>query len=284
MIEKKLLTIAGVFFGVAIGIFILLSNVINQFLKKRNTVLVYTLLFVLGFSFIAFAGFEGIFKESWHLLILLQLLFLILGIIHVNVIYDTFEWALEKKFFPELGFTAFLWILGIIPFTLILSLVNDSQLYFWLAGGSIFFIIPLFFVRSFDYAISIPDKILKKWLFPVNERIEDPTDDEMKEPFIVSLLIERKAGNDLTQFKIKAPKRIRVGKLFYFFIEDYNDQHPETPIEVVDRFGQPHSWQFYFQPKWGGIFGKVYVDPDLTVYQNGIRENSIIICERLYLN
>src|SRR5690606_21147926 len=116
----------------------------------------------------------------------------------------------------------------------------------------------------------------------LHDKVEDPTDEEMKEPLIVNLLIERKKGaEELTNFKIKAPKKIRIGKLYYFFLEDYNEQHPESPIETFDKLGRPYTWYFYFKPKWQRFNKKYYVDPDMTVSKNGISENSIIICERV---
>jgi hypothetical protein len=281
MIDKKILTIAGAFLGISIGIFILLSSLIANFLSNKNKLIVYTILFIIAFAMIAVLGFKGLISEPLILCVVFQCCFLILGILHVNAVYHHFEWSEEKSFLPEFGFTIFIWMICVIPYLLIYKAINDDGFHYIMIGTTLFFIVPLFFNQTFESAIQIPEKIYKRWIFPAGKKMEDPSDSEMGNLLIISLLIQRKGVyEELTQFKIKAPENMPFGKLFYFFIEDYNSAHPDMPIEYSDKLAKPYEWMFYFKPIWylGNL--KRYIDPELTSKQNKLRENSVIVCER----
>ena len=61
---------------------------------------------------------------------------------------------------------------------------------------------------------------------------------------------------------------------------DYNERHPESPIEFVDRKSQtPFDWVFHFKP---GLMGNIkHVDFDKTIAANKIKENAVILCKRV---
>jgi hypothetical protein len=81
-----------------------------------------------------------------------------------------------------------------------------------------------------------------------------------------------------TFFRAKAPENIYFGDLYYFFINDYNELQSETPIEFcTDK--EPCEWVFRLKRKW--YQGERVLDPGRTVKDNGIKENSVIICERI---
>ena len=69
------------------------------------------------------------------------------------------------------------------------------------------------------------------------------------------------------------------GKLFYYFINDYNDRNPDEKIEYLDEKNKPVDWIFYFKPKW---FSSIhYIDPEETNSFNFVKENSVILCKRV---
>lgn len=65
--------------------------------------------------------------------------------------------------------------------------------------------------------------------------------------------------------------------MFYNFVIDYNERHSEDQIELEGPNGL-YSWVFFLQPKWYET--TKYIDPDYTLYMNGIEENSVIFCMR----
>ena len=69
-----------------------------------------------------------------------------------------------------------------------------------------------------------------------------------------------------------------LGNLYYHFINDYNDQQSETTIQYADK-ETAHEWWFRLKTKWYQF--EEVLDPNLTFVENKIKENSIIICERI---
>jgi hypothetical protein len=72
---------------------------------------------------------------------------------------------------------------------------------------------------------------------------------------------------------------MQLGDLYYHFLNDYNEVQSETPIEYTDKQNNPQEWWFRIKPKW--YQRQRILDPDLTIKENQVKENSIIICERI---
>jgi hypothetical protein len=96
---------------------------------------------------------------------------------------------------------------------------------------------------------------------------------------VIGFEIAKKPADKRTYFRAKAPENIYLGDLYYFFINDYNELQSETPIEFLDKNGEPYEWGFRLKTKW--YQRTQIIDPSVRVKDNGIRENSVIICERL---
>ncbi len=76
---------------------------------------------------------------------------------------------------------------------------------------------------------------------------------------------------------------MELGELFYYFINDYNERHPQGQIMFSNGTGKPYGWMFYKKPKWYTIL-TTYMDSDKTIYLNRIRENDVIVCSRIIEN
>jgi hypothetical protein len=128
--------------------------------------------------------------------------------------------------------------------------------------------------------LNIPVKILRKWQYPVDKHIDDPSDREMESPLVVGFEFKKKPDDEnMTTFRAKAPKEMTFGKLFYYFINDYNNRNPDEKIEYLDDKNKPVSWIFYIKPTW--FSGIRYIDPQETNSFNFIKENSVIVCKRV---
>ena len=55
----------------------------------------------------------------------------------------------------------------------------------------------------------------------------------------------------------------------------------ETPIEFTDKEGNPFEWWFRIKPKW--YKSQQILDPQLSIKDNHVKENSVIICERIII-
>ena len=128
----------------------------------------------------------------------------------------------------------------------------------------------------------VPPKEFKRWLYPVNIALDEPTNKEMENPVIISFVFRKtKESKEYTTFKAKAPVGMQLGRLFYFFINDYNSRHPESAISYVDDADESVSWVF-FKVKSKSLRRKEALDPDDSIYNSEIKENDILFCNRVY--
>jgi hypothetical protein len=143
-----------------------------------------------------------------------------------------------------------------------------------------FFLAPTFVLIAFNYFVKIPVKVFKVWDFPTPGSIPDPKDSEMADLIIMNFEIRRlRDDGTRTVFKAKAPKTMALGRLFYFFIGDYNSRNPNNPIVISESENKLYRWSFY---RNAGFFaGKIHLDADKSIVENRIKENSSIICERI---
>ena len=94
--------------------------------------------------------------------------------------------------------------------------------------------------KTVDELLKVPPKKYKLWYYPVDQNIEDPSDEELENPIIISFIFKKnEKSNELTTFRAKAPVGMKVGRLFYFFINDYNDRHPEGAISYLMKTMNP---------------------------------------------
>jgi hypothetical protein len=140
------------------------------------------------------------------------------------------------------------------------------------------FLAPTFVYIAFSKFVEIPLKVFKTWEFPGPGTLPDPSDNEMADPIIVNFEISKQGAEKRSVFKAKAPKGMNLGKLFYFFMIDYNSRHSDNPINILDSNNKPCGWSFYVTP--GIIRGRTHLDPEVSVSGNRIKENASVICER----
>lgn len=235
-------------------------------------------LFALTGLFIA----TGTFHSYSGYFIFYQVLFLLLGCLHVYLLKDRMDWSKDDKaFWPDLVFTIIVMLLGAIAFLLVYRLVNREGLELIIMLSVLVFIIPLFVWQTFQMALEIPPKVLNQWYYPVHEPKEDPDESKLKNMLLISFEFQ-KAPNEpyFTNFRARAPVDMDLGELFYYFINDYNERHPNGHIHYSNGTGKPHGWMFYKKPKWYTIL-TWYMDADKTIFLNRIRENDIIVCARI---
>ena len=159
-------------------------------------------------------------------------------------------------------------------------MVNLDGLGFMMAGSLLLFVIPFLVYHTFDKAISIPPKIIKEWYYPVDREIEEPDDSKLKNLLVISFEFQKKTNDEhITNFRAKAPSDMEFGQLFYYFINDYNERHPNSKIQFINGSGEPQGWIFYKKPNWRSVMTR-YINADKSIYNNHIKENDVIICAR----
>jgi len=206
--------------------------------------------------------------------------FLILGFLHIVFLKKVLPWAFKKSFWPESALTIGIGCMGTALMLVALHFSNVFVFERIYIVPVLFFLVPFLFYLTYRLNLEIPVKVLRKWRYPVDEHVDDPTDREMDSPLVVGFEFKKRANDDeLTSFRAKAPREMVFGKLFYYFINDYNDRNPDEKIEFIDKMEKPFNWIFYHKPGW---FGNIrYIDPEDTNSFNFIKENSVIVCKRV---
>lgn len=213
-------------------------------------------------------------------LISLQVYMTVTGIAHLKVFYDVFKKFEAKKFWQEvvIAFCVILFLAGFL--VVITKYFDEIQYIFYLVSALLFFIIPMLCYQLFEYSVSIPVKLHKRWFYPLNDRYPTPKASEMRNIIILNLVFQKKEDDEqIINFKVKAPKAIDYGRLFYYFINDYNEKNPNSQINFLDAKNQPYGWYFYTKPKW--FSSSEYIDPDLAIDTNNIKDGTTIICQRI---
>jgi len=234
-----------------------------------NSVVLFAITYLSDDPYIIFWIFSGIY--------------LIFGIITVLINHEKFVPEANEKIYvvtiAEIFFTISIALFVTIISSLLQFYLKDKTfLFFPVACSAIAFLLPLFFVYTFDAAANIPPTDFLVWEYP-SKRIDPPAEGVNENMVVIGFDIAKRAQDKKTSFRAKAPENIILGELFYHFINEYNEEKSETPIEYLNQKKQPIVWWFRLKPKWYQ-FNKV-LDPSLRIRDNFIKENSVIICEQL---
>lgn len=246
--------------------------------RKKN--LLYCIVGGATIGIITLIGFLGLKNYSLYYFIAIQTLLLTIGILHTNFLYKILPWASLSSFLWEFLFSISIASIGTLIMLLSFTTLKLTDHYYLMLSAITWFFIPYFFVQAVSKYISIPEMNFKRWFYPLNQEIAPPTDPEMAEPVVISFEFQkRNKDTEKTTFRAKAPLSMQLGKLFTYFINDYNERHPDTPIEITFEENNPYGWIFYNKPIW---YRKLkYLDYERTIKDNQIKENSVVVCQRV---
>jgi hypothetical protein len=218
--------------------------------------------------------------SDFVLLISVQILITLLGVMHVVFGPSILPWYSEVHQNVKIFFILAILVLAYFFSDMSISYLVNPKLRFVWHLSLLWFIVPILLNETVNLLLKVPPKEFKKWHYPINERIDDPTDEELENPVVISFIFRKNDQNhEVTTFRAKAPAGMKLGRLFYFFINDYNDRHPESKISFVNSEGEPNGWVF-MKIKNKFLGNKQAIDPDSSIYSNSIRENDVLICNR----
>ncbi len=266
------------------GILIILFKKIKVLKKYGLASIIYILLISLLLAFPTLFNLFGLSFSEILLLVLAQVFILIVGILHVVFAHTALPWYKDQPFNLKLLFIISILFLAFFFSNLSLSDLQKQQLPLVWYLSLLWFLIPVLLNKTVEELLKVPPKEYKLWFYPVDQNIDDPSDEELENPVVISFIFKKNEfGNELTTFRAKAPVAMKVGRLFYFFINDYNGRHPEGSISYVDNNHEPFGW--IFKKVRSRLFGlKEVIDPDNSVYSNEIKENDLIYCRRIHRN
>ena len=281
LFDPKILAAVLIFLAVSIILTMLFAQKAPDF-KQKYKGKFYAYLFSVAFiySIIAFLGFNKFFQDNTLFeFVFYQIGSLLMGIIHCSLYRSYFSKFGVNKSGIEYLFALIAVVYSAIPFILIYTFLNGIDFSFLMLGHFLVFFIPTFLNDTFNKAMAIPPKVYKTWQFPENYReLAGVSDEEMRDLVVFTFLMDRdRDAKKYSVYRAKGPTRVDFGRLFYNFVIDYNERHTEDQIEIEGPNGL-YSWVFFLQPKW--YESTKYIDPELTLYMNGIEENSVIFCMR----
>jgi Type VI secretion system, TssN len=259
----------------------IIAKIQGKFQPFLKATVVYLLVVGLLCGLAGFLGHPNIFNNPSISFVILQLVFLLLGVLNIYHMPFYLGWAKgENTFWIKVLFSIILCLFGFMFFIIVFKWVNVEG-YQYIAGSSIiFFLIPSFVYQTFLKAVEMPPKIFTQWLYPINVTMLEPDEEKLKNMLVISFEFQKKIDEKhFTNFRAKAPSDMDFGQLFYYFINDYNDRHPNGKIEYADKSREPYGWIFYKKPKWYNI-STSYIDSEKSFYANRIKENDIIVCKR----
>ena len=270
-----------IFLIIVIALLSLTLSKANEAKKYKKATIIYMIITSLCFGIAGLTGLLGIIDNLYAFFVLTQILILIIGILHTGFLYYLVPWTVKTKFLWEFLFSVAIACLGAIFFLLVYNFILQLHtLQYVMLAAITWFFVPFFIVQALNRYLLIPARIYRKWYYPVGKEINDPIDSELVSLLVVSFVFHKKMNDpEITTFRAKAPAHMVFGRLFYYFLNDYNERHREGPIEFLDSEDHPHGWVFHHKPNWLGR--KRYIDPEKIITDNYIRENSIIYCQRI---
>jgi len=284
MVIKFFLIYIGVFLGGSIAFVLLAKNFAQGLAVNAKKPVIQGSLSAVGASILAYLSTlfsDHLFLVFWGF----AAIFLVFGIIHVSYFHRKYFYAnsqdKSKVALGEIMFMlAFLFFIIVVFSSLQYFLKNKDFLFLPMLMSMLAFFIPLAVYYTFEAAYKIPAGRYPYWQYPLAHPIELPDEKPNEKLVVIAFMICKKTSdNSKTNFRAKGPETMKLGDLYYHFINDYNEFQSETPIQYADNGMVSHEWAFRMKPKW--YQPNRILDPELTVRENRINENSIIICERM---
>ena len=251
---------------------------------KIKTIIIYFLLCSLCLAIPGIFGFAGnLFNPYWYLIS--QIIYLILGIIHVNLLHRFFRKHLDSLgmsilFESILSITCIAF--GGYLFYLIFEWMSKGMGYPIMAATSmIIFLVPMFFYYCYIQFISIPFDIYKTWRYSPDQKLPDFEGADFDRLMVLNVELSKNL-EDANRFRIKAktlPTGVTFGDWFYRVVDDYNHKNPNSVIHLSDLEKEPYYWIFYTKKSFFSF--RKYIDFDQDISTNGISENEVVICKRV---
>lgn len=273
--------IGMIVFSIVFGIMFFIVSKKNEALKNKPVIYL-----ILGsgasVSLTAFLGMLPVLPI--YIFILCQSFNLILGSIYTYILRKYFSKKFNNSFLSEVLLTTTIAAFGAFGFTLLFqqSFIEIKEFGVYFTTSVIPFIIPLLFMKSFDNLAEIPPPIYKVWYYPDFPEEPDLDKLDLNKIYVLELEFSKVPFQSVSNFKLKAPIEMNFGEWFMMFINNYNDKFAESPIQYLDNTGKSYGWIFYTKSTF--FKPKKFIDPDLSVTENKLKENITIVSLRVEEN
>jgi hypothetical protein len=267
-----------------LGAFLIFFKKIKGLKKYGLSSLFYVLIFALLLSSATLFLFLQSSAGEMTALLFAQLVIVVIGTLHVLLAPKILPWHPGQLFSMQLVFILCILLFGYFFSNLSFTFLVESNVEMVWYLSLLWFLVPVLLNQTIIKVLEIPPKEFKRWEYPMNITIPDPTDEEMENPVVISFEFKKNTDSEqVTTFRAKAPVGMALGRLFFFFINDYNSRHPEGTIRFMDENNRPYPWIFYkVTHKFFGL--KTALDPEDSIYKSNIKENDVLLCNRVIKN
>jgi uncharacterized membrane protein YhdT len=253
----------------------------NKELNKRknlNKSVRYIMAWLPAFALASLAGMlKTVNREV--IFFILQFLYLVMGYVHMRLMYKYLPHMESNKFNKGFWFTILMITIGVASSVLMVRYGLKSKNAFFYPTATLLFPVAYLVKKAFDAFTEIPHHQYKKWYYPLTVDAPDRDFIDLSVILIVHLnFTKRQVEKSLTTFTAKAPLNMAVGTLFQIFINDYNERNEDNPIQYVDDSRMPNGWLFFVNR--GFWKKKFYIDPELTFKENNITDKENIFAIR----
>ncbi len=212
-----------------------------------------------------------------------QLWVLALGWFFWNMMKRSFSPYYNKAAITEWVFMLIPLVFGSLIFVYLFLLFNNNNILWWFATAYLCFFIPYLIDLAFNKFAMIPPEIYKVWYYPSD--FEEPDFDRMdlNKMFLLDIEFSKNPSDvAISNFKAKAPLQMNFSDWFVSFITNYNMKFDDSQIQYSSYDGDPHGWIFYTK---GNFFtGKKFIDPDITIQANKLKEGVVVVAKRVEVN
>jgi hypothetical protein len=272
-------SIIFIFFGAMI--FAFAKSIKKLFSQDKKKMILYFIVAALAYAICSLFTIQNLMfygiTSNYTAIMVISLLF---GCLVIVVFEKYFEWPEKLKWLSQLLFILLTILIGFIVFIQISGRFGLDGMHYFFLTATISFLFPWLFLHLFNSAMDIPLAIYKKWEYPAHKKYVKPEYEDLKNPYIITLEFLKKKDSDyISRFRVRAPENMDFGMFFYHFINDYNQKHPEELIHYGANEEKLDSWIFYRRPRFIGRWKQV--NTEQTVYRNNIKENNVILCQRL---
>ncbi|HRH49209.1 MAG TPA: TssN family type VI secretion system protein [Panacibacter sp.] len=268
---------AIIFLGSTILFFV--KNRRNVDSKKRKVVL-FLLISGIIITLLGLFGLIPSITDTVLWFILLQTIFLGLGILYYYMLRRNFFGDFEAPHISNTALTLANAALGFIGFTFLFDYFTQQDVAHLYASGILLFTVPYLFMSAFHLLAAIPPEIHKVWYYPLGSEEPDFDKVDLNNIFLMELEFSKSPEDNVVKnYKAKAPIDLLFGEWYRSFIDNYNYKFDEAQIQYMNKQNMPHGWMFFTKPTFWKA--KMYIDPDASIKQNKLTEKMIIVAKRV---
>ena len=215
-----------------------------------------------------------------------MVIYFFLGILNVNLLHQYFKKHNKSNAFAML-FEGLITLTGMLLggylFYNIFNWVSGFEEYGLIASTCIsIYIVPLAFYYTYLQFLNIPLAIYETWTPPDQQKNINFDTVNFNKMQVLNIELYKDI-DDESRFRLKAKALdvgVSFGDWFHIAINEYNNKNPDDIIHLKSVKGDSYSWIFYTKKSF--FHQRKFIDFEKNITENGLLENSIVICKRVH--